>query len=862
MLAIEMKRRTFLTTVTAGMLASAARAEQPEAAFGPARVLCIIPDIGPSTDPATLQAILQALAEQALPASIVIRPGDGAATALVPEMRLAGILRSFSARFSGLIEIVAWSPGLGSKRPFEVARAAKEARSILISSVWGSGQRDAPSTAIVSIATDFAVERFSVGDVISAGFQNVIILSQGDAPTDARLDPGGVLTILGGATTSLDEAEGLVTRAPGNTQVQLILPVATFEKVGQTRIEAAVAQLASVVRSQELAGRVTTLLLRDLLMRTDARYKRRLALHLFDAQLGNEAEAHAVQEFRRKLDKQGIRYSVGNPLRSSDGQWHVDEGYWINWPRHRARTAGTRSGKSLTFVRRPQGSGSGGWQSELPLETGIAAVMSAGPAGACGLDDRLSLHLAVLQYMADGPQSGNVQTPRSEMMGEGLIAIGPGAVATAAQRIDVLGRLRSLTDGGVAELIPLDEFVVSRLPKDPVLPTWMQTARYRATQKANPRPTRDRREDLIADAAAAWGYLKKGTNPKTGLCASTTVRGRPASGYVSATMWEVGSQINALIAALALGLIDDDDFKSRTQVLLKTLERTVAAGRILPPEWVDTLTGRSSRNFNSFDTGRLLLALDQLRRHRLAPKNIEKLVAGWDFARVIVNRRLHSITDGKLVDDYNSIYTEYAATGFRAWGFDVTSPFEFLQTATTSDQQMALLYAVARIGPIGAEPMLLELLDKNASPIADYLADVLFAAQLDLFERTGQLVFPSESPLDRPPWFTFQGYSVDVSDNPWSVKFDSNDPKFETADFRKATRANSSKAAYLWHAIRRSEVSQLMVDRTRALARSDFGFLSAVYIESGNPTRMYSDLNTNSMILQSIAHMAWVGTGR
>ena len=850
-----MKRRTFLTAMTAGMLASTARATQPENAFSPARVLCIIPDIGPSTDPATLQATFQALVKQALPASIVIRPRDGAATPLEPGMPLAKILRSFSARSPGLIEIVAWAPGLGRMQPFEVARAAKEARSTLISSVWGSSQGDPPSTAIVSIATDFAVEQLSVADVISAGFQNVIILSQWDAPTDARLDPGGVLTILGGGPTGLDGAEGLVTRAQGNTQVQLILPIATFEKDGQTGLDAAVARLATTVRSQELAGRVTTLLTRDLLMRTDATYKRRLALHLFDEQAGDEAAAHAGLEFRKKLDEQGIRYSVGKPVAGSDGHWSVDAGYWITRPRHKTRSAGTRSGNSLTFVHRPPGSDSTGWLSERPLEPGVALVMSAAPAGECGLDDRLSLHVAVLQYMADAPQSGNDVKPPSEMMGEGLIAIGPGAVATAAQRIDALRRLRNLTDGGVAEFIPLDEFAISRLPKDPVLPTCLQTARYRATRKANSRPTRDRREDLIADAAAAWGYFEKGTNPKTGLCASTTVRGQPASGYVSATMWEVGSQINALIAALAMGLIDDDDFKSRTQALLMALERTVAAGRILPPEWVDTQTGRSSRNFNSFDTGRLLLALDRLRRHRLAPAGIEKLVAGWDFPRIILNRRLHSITDGKLVDDFNSLYTEYAATGFRAWSFDVTSPFEFLQTAAISDQQMALLYAVARIGPIGAEPMLLELLDNSESPTADYLSDVLFAAQLDLYERTGQLVFPSESPLDRPPWFAFQGYSVEMSDNPWSVKSDDNDPEFQTAAFRRATRANSSKAAYLWHAIRRSGVSQLMVDRTRALARSDFGFLSAVYIESGNPTRMYSDLNTNSVILQAIALM-------
>ena len=46
-----------------------------------------------------------------------------------------------------------------------------------------------------------------------------------------------------------------------------------------------------------------------------------------------------------------------------------------------------------------------------------------------------------------------------------------------------------------------------------------------------------------------------------------------------------------------------------------------------------------------------------------------------------------------------------------------------------------------------------------------------------------------------------------------------------------------------------------MVAGTRSVARSSFGFLSAVYLANQRPTQMYSDLNTNSVILQSIAAM-------
>ena len=850
-----MMRRTFMTGLTAGVLATPAHATQPVDVFDPARVVLVIPDIGPSADPATLKAALQALVEHALPVNLVVRPGDGSGTVLAPDQQLAEVLRSFSGRFPGLIEITAWAPDLGRKQPFEMARDAMEARSGLIAAIWGADHSTALSTAIVSIATDFAVEQFSVADVISAGFQNVIILPGADVPAGARLAQGGVLTILGGSATDLDGAERLVAQARGSSQVQIVLRVAAFERNGQGATGSAIARLAQTVRSQELAGRVTAVLVRELLMRTDARYRRRLALHLFDAPHGDAAAASAVLAFRRTLDGTRIRYSVGKPIAGAEGAWSVDEGYWIALPTHGRRSTGTRSGSSLTHVNRAPGTDSSGWQSEVPLEPGVALLLSAGLTGKCGLDEGSSLHVPVLPYMVNGVSAGNPAFAAPEMLGEGLILIDPGTIATGAQRNIALRKLRKLIDGDVAELVPFDQYVADRMPTDPVIAARLLTDRYRAKRRSSPGLAPDNRDDLLADAATAWKYFERGTNARTGLCESTTVNGEPASGFISVTMWEVGSQFNALMAALDLALIDDDAFTSQSRAILAALERALAAGRSLPPEWIDTQTGKSSRNFNSFDTGRLLMALDRLRRHRLQPKGIDKLVASWDFGRIIQNRRLHSIKDRVLIDDNNSNYTEYAATGYRAWGFDVTSPFEFLTATKTADQQMALLYTASKIGPIGAEPALLEVLDRGRSASADYLADVLFAAQADLFDRTGQLVFPSESPLDRPPWFSFQGFDIGSAKDRWTIKFDSTEPEFQTAAFKRDTRANSSKAAYLWHALRPGALSHLMVAGTRSVARSSFGFLSAVYLANQRPTQMYSDLNTNSVILQSIAAM-------
>jgi hypothetical protein len=835
-----MRRRDFLVGLTAGALAAPARATQPLNALDPGRVLLIVPDIGPSTDPAMLEAALQALVEQGLPTTLVIRPWADGTPDLTPGAGLADLLRGYAARFPGLMEIAAWAPGLGHRQPFQVARDAMEARSGLIAALWGSGGHTAPSAPIVTIATDFLPDMFSVADVLSAGFQNVLALPLADTPVEAGLSPGGVLTLSGGSVTDPGGAEGLVAGVQNNRQALLILPAGALGPMPGP----AIARLATATQVQELAGTVTTLLTRDLQMRTDAGYRRRLALHLFDAVPGDAGSKDALIAFRQKLDRAQIRYSVGEPLGQATSGWPPDDGYWIALGRGSRRSAATPSGVPLTRVRRTDVAG---WQSAAPLPLGMAVVLSADPFGVCGPDDMAVMHVPVVAF------PGELST--TDALREGVLVIDPQTIASEAQRNLAFRALRDLADGGVAEILPLDRFAAERLPDDRLLPAFLRTDRRQATRGPSVNLSEVGRTELLADAAVAWSYFAKATSRVTGLSPSTTVGGNSATDFVSVTMWEAGSQINASMAALDLGLIDNEDFTLRIKMLLKTLERSGTGNRTLPPEWIDTDTGRMSRDFNSFDTGRLLVALGRLRRHRLAPAGIDKIVAAWDFAKVIQNRRLHSVKSGALVDDFNSNYTEYAASGFRAWGHDVASPFESLTRTDTADERMALLYTVARIGPIGAEPSLLELIDSGPSPTADYLADVLFAAQADVFDRTGQLIYPSESPIDRPPWFAFQGYSVDAGDDPWTIKFDREDAEFQTAAFRQATRANSPKAAYLWQALRPGEISARMVAKSRALARAQVGFLSAIYLQGEAPTLNYSDLNTNSVILQAIAHM-------
>jgi hypothetical protein len=248
-----------------------------------------------------------------------------------------------------------------------------------------------------------------------------------------------------------------------------------------------------------------------------------------------------------------------------------------------------------------------------------------------------------------------------------------------------------------------------------------------------------------------------------------------------------------------------------------------------------------------------MIALHRLQQHRLTPKGLADLVGSWDFGRVILDRRLHSYRERRMIDDFASNYADYAAAGMRLWGFDVASPMDGIAGLATVDDEAALLATTVSFGLLGAEPSLLHLVEMAAAPVPSFLADCLDALWTRMAHQTGTPAAYSESPLDQAPWFTYQGLDLRNLADPWSLSGSATAP--DGAAGREDLRATSTKAAYLWHALRPNAQSARLLATARATARGAFGFDSAIYVGTGTSTKGYSDLNTNAMILQAVAHM-------
>jgi hypothetical protein len=140
------------------------------------------------------------------------------------------------------------------------------------------------------------------------------------------------------------------------------------------------------------------------------------------------------------------------------------------------------------------------------------------------------------------------------------------------------------------------------------------------------------------------------------------------------------------------------------------------------------------------------------------------------------------------------------------------------------------------------------------------ISRLLFTAQASAHQATGRLFCVSEAPLDRDPWFSYQGFQLGVKTDPWIVDARSDAAAYQTEEFREAVRLISSKGAYAWAAVRPHAYSRKLLAAVREAARiPDFGFATGIYVGSGRPTQNYSDTNTNAVILESIAYML---TGR
>lgn len=368
----------------------------------------------------------------------------------------------------------------------------------------------------------------------------------------------------------------------------------------------------------------------------------------------------------------------------------------------------------------------------------------------------------------------------------------------------------------------------------------------------------DARERALA--AAAWTYLDRNTDPRTGLAAS--IEGHPAT-----TMWDVGSQLLGTLAAEDLGLVARSEATARLARALRSLAALPLCDG-LPNKVYDTRTLEMVRydgtpaprgiGWSALDVARVLLPLSVIpvRHPRLAPA-VRRAVSRW---------RLDALTDGGILQGATRRadggldvwqegrlgYEQHAAKSLVAWGITAAAALDPRGHAAFRrvegqvvpvDERRAADHGGQR-APLVPEPWLLDGVERGLDAVTLPVVRALLKVQERRAAITGRLTAVSEDALDRPPWFAYS--AIVDGDDAWTALGPDGAPAEGALGF-------STKAAVAWGVLFEGPYPARLLSAAEALVEPGRGLLAGRYDATGEPNRALS-LNTNAVVLEALAY--------
>lgn len=429
--------------------------------------------------------------------------------------------------------------------------------------------------------------------------------------------------------------------------------------------------------------------------------------------------------------------------------------------------------------------------------------------------------------------------------------------ALLEQTLIVLAEIRLNSSRIVTNAAGLDDALTSRLP----IVGLIQRSRSQVliVDRGTPLPPLSS-AILEQDAETAWRYFDAARlGPNSAMVFGTAMRiGESVEGWPFSTMWDVGSLLLAHLEAYRIGLIAEARFGGAVVAVRDMLLRDQRRGaqRPLPPIVVDLASGqRAEDGCDAIDVGRLLVALRAIEDFSQAEFGLQRLVDGWTLGDVIRGGDLHNVSGDDFTLVQANSYAAYAAKGFRLWNFHVNDPYSDVVVEGRFDRTVEFLGDVAARGRIATEPHATEEIELGASPVTSAIIDILYSAQLQRFNDTGIVTAISEGPIDREPWFTYEGFQLDLDGyGAFVVDLSREDPRFKNLRFVEAVRRVSTKACFLLRATRPGAYTSHLHRFARSYGQNTMGFSSGISELTGRALRT-SDVNNSAIILESVGHM-------
>lgn len=377
----------------------------------------------------------------------------------------------------------------------------------------------------------------------------------------------------------------------------------------------------------------------------------------------------------------------------------------------------------------------------------------------------------------------------------------------------------------------------------------------------------------MAVAKRAWSYFEKNYQPSTGLV-------NAVNNYPSTTMWDNASYMGALIAARELGIIDKTLFDQRMMKLLGTLNTLPLFRNELPNKVYNTKTAQPVNyknepgeiGFSALDMGRQLVMLKTVKERYPEYSNmIDNIMLRWDFSHVIQDcgtlyganidpqtKATQYVQEGRLG------YEEYAAAGFKLWGFSTCKASQPEPYEMTNNLCVLVPYDARdprkynQHNYVVAESYVLYGLELGWNKISAYskndqliplkwiknFADRVYQAQENRYYVKGIMTARSEHQLDRAPYFVYDSVYSDGYN--WNTITD-------RGQYVPGVAAVSLKAALGMWALWKSPYTDRLFNFIENAFVDKTGYYEGIYENGSGPIREFT-ANNNGIMLEALLY--------
>ena len=330
-------------------------------------------------------------------------------------------------------------------------------------------------------------------------------------------------------------------------------------------------------------------------------------------------------------------------------------------------------------------------------------------------------------------------------------------------------------------------------------------------------------------------------------------------------MWDTASYLMALIVAERLDFIDEKTFSERLQKALMSLRDMPLFDQQLPNKSYNTKTlemvnynnqpTEKGIGWSAIDIGRILVPFQVIVWHYPAHTSLVKsVIASWDFEPLLQNGTMFGAAidpDGQTIylQEGRIGYEEYAAKSFSLMGLDVSAALaigdfvEFVEVEgvkiATDNRDPAIYHAH---NYIVSESYILDALEFGGDRLSKELAYRVYLAQQKRFENTGVLTAVSEDHIDQAPYFVYN--TVFTDGEIWNAIT-------EDGVDASAFKTLSTKAAFGWDALYRTEYTAKLHAVARELKHDKKGFYAGLYEKNQLPNKALT-ANTNAIVLESL----------